>query len=143
MLQFAADENLNNDILRGVQRRNPAVDILRVQDAGLSAKDDASVLDWAARSGRVLLTHDVATMSHYAYERVRNGKSMPGVFEIGRHVPVRVATGHQLSFGFGKEAQKKLAALKQFGEATIEGKCLGMTTTVHGNTLFVSRIAKS
>jgi hypothetical protein len=91
MIRLTADENLNNDIIRGVRRRNPAIDIVRVKDAGLSAKDDASLLDWAARSGRVLLTHDVATMSHYAYERVRNGEPMPGVFEIGRHVPIRVA----------------------------------------------------
>jgi hypothetical protein len=37
MLRFAADENFNNDIVRGVRRRNPGVDIVRVQDDGLSA----------------------------------------------------------------------------------------------------------
>jgi hypothetical protein len=41
--------------------------------------------------GRVLLTHDVTTMTHYAYERVRTGESMPGVFEIARHVPIGIA----------------------------------------------------
>jgi hypothetical protein len=39
MLRLAADENFNNDIVRGVLRRNPAVDIVRVQDAGLSEAD--------------------------------------------------------------------------------------------------------
>jgi len=91
MLRFAADENLNNDIVRGVRRRNAAIDILRVQDAGLSGTDDPGVLEWAAREGRVLLTHDVATMTRYAYDRVREGKPMPGVFEVGRHVPTAVA----------------------------------------------------
>ncbi|HKI31879.1 MAG TPA: DUF5615 family PIN-like protein [Gemmataceae bacterium] len=91
MLRLAADENFNNDIVRGVRRRNPAVDILRVQDAGLSAVDDPTILEWAAQSGRVLLTHDVATMTRYAYDRVREGKPMPGVFEVGRHVPIGVA----------------------------------------------------
>ena len=38
--------------------------------------------------GSVLLTHDVATITRYAYERVRDGKSMPGVFEVGRGVPI-------------------------------------------------------
>lgn len=90
MLLFAADENFNNDIVRGVRRRNPAVDILRVQDAGLAGADDPAVLEWAAQSGRVLLTHDVATMSRYAYERVDNGKRMPGVFEVSRSVPVKL-----------------------------------------------------
>src|SRR5205809_560266 len=91
MLRLAADENFNNDIVRGVRRRNPAVDIVRVQDAGLASAHDPAILEWAAQSGRVLLTHDVATMTGYAYDRVREGKPMPGVFEVGRHVPVGVA----------------------------------------------------
>ena len=32
-----------------------------------------------------------ATMTRYAYERVRDGKTMPGIFEVGRHVPIGVA----------------------------------------------------
>jgi len=91
MLQLAADENFNNDIVRGVRRRNAAVDIIRVPDAGLSAADDPAILEWAAQAGRVLLTHDVTTMTRYAYDRVRAGKSMPGVFEVGRHVAIGVA----------------------------------------------------
>lgn len=88
MLSLVADENFNNDIVRGTRRRNPAVDIVRVQDVGLSAADDPTILDWAAHAGRVVLTHDVTTMTRYAYDRVRQGKPMPGVFEIGRHLPM-------------------------------------------------------
>jgi hypothetical protein len=91
LLRFAVDENFNNDIVRGVRRRNPAVDLVRVQDVGLSATTDPVILEWAAQSGRVLLTHDVSTMTRYAYDRVREGKPMPGVFEVGRHVPIGVA----------------------------------------------------
>lgn len=32
MIQLAADENLDNDILRGLQRRFPDLDIVRIQD---------------------------------------------------------------------------------------------------------------
>ena len=53
--------------------------------------DDLTVLEWAAREDRVLLTHDVATMTRYAYERVQLGKPMPGVFEVGRNVPIGIA----------------------------------------------------
>lgn len=60
--------------------------MLRVQDAGLVGAGDPEVLDWAAREGRVLLTHDVATITAYAYERVREGKIMPGVIEVGAKV---------------------------------------------------------
>jgi hypothetical protein len=91
MLFLLADENFNNDIVRGVRRRNPAVEIVRVQDVNLSGADDPTVLEWAAQAGRVLLTHDVSTMTRYAYDRVREGKSMPGVFEVSREVPIGVA----------------------------------------------------
>jgi predicted nuclease of predicted toxin-antitoxin system len=82
MLKLLADENFDNTIIRGLFRRNPKLDIVRVQDVGLSGKDDPTVLEWAAQEGRILLTHDVATITHYAYERVRQSQPMPGVIEI-------------------------------------------------------------
>ena len=88
MLRLAADENFNNDIVRGLLRRRPELDLVRVQDVGLSGADDPTVLEWAAQEGRALLTHDVSTITRYAYERVRAGKPMPGVFEVGRAVPI-------------------------------------------------------
>ena len=89
MLRFLADENLNNDILRGLLRQNAALDIVRVQDIiGLSGADDPAVLAWAAREGRVLLTHDVTTLTDDAYRRVAAGQPMPGVFAVGRTVPI-------------------------------------------------------
>jgi len=69
MLRLATDEDFNNRILRGLLRRNPALDIVRVQDVGLTGKSDAEVLEWAAREGRVLLTHDVTTMKRYVDAR--------------------------------------------------------------------------
>jgi hypothetical protein len=91
MLRLLADENFNNDILRGVRRRSPEINIVRVQDVGLSGVDDEVVLEWAASVGRVLLTHGVNTITRYAHDRVRAGKAMPGVFEVNRAIPMRVA----------------------------------------------------
>ena len=88
MLLLAADENLNNDIVRGLLRRKPDLDIVRVQDSGLSGKTDSIVLEWCANDGRVLLTHDVSTITKHAYDRVAASKSMPGVFEVPRGMPV-------------------------------------------------------
>jgi hypothetical protein len=90
-VRWLADENLNNDLLRALLRRRPDLDIIRVQDAGLSGADDKVVLAWAAQQDRVLLTHDVGTMTAYAYRRVLNHEPMPGVFEVGRSVPIPVA----------------------------------------------------
>ncbi len=91
MLRFLADENFNNQIIRGVLRRNPNVNIVRVQDVELTGADDPTVLAWAAQQERIVLTHDVATMTNFAYERLAAGLLMPGLFEISRRVPVRQA----------------------------------------------------
>jgi hypothetical protein len=88
MVRYAADENFNNDIVWGLLRRNPELDILRIQDAGLVGADDPTVPAWAADTGRLLLTHDVKTITRYAYERVARGESMPGVVEVSRLVPI-------------------------------------------------------
>ncbi len=88
MLRLAADENLNNNIVRGLLRRKPELDIVRIQDAGLSGADDPTVLEWAAQESRVLLTHDVTTITRYAYARVQLGQPMPGVFEVSRAIPI-------------------------------------------------------
>lgn len=34
-----------------------------------------------------MLTHNVATMTRFAYERIHVGLSMPGLFEVSRRVP--------------------------------------------------------
>lgn len=90
MLRLAADENFNNDIVRGVLRKNPEIDLVRVQDVGLSGAEDPEVLEWAAMEGRVLLTHDVTTVTRFAHDRVQGGKGMPGVFEVSRRLPMGV-----------------------------------------------------
>jgi Domain of unknown function (DUF5615) len=90
-VKFLADENFNNDVIRGILRRNPTIDLIRAQDVGLSSTPDPIILEWCAKEGRILLTHDVATMTRYAYERVTANLPMPGVFEVTRQVPIGVA----------------------------------------------------
>ncbi|MDZ8138426.1 MAG: DUF5615 family PIN-like protein [Nostoc sp. DedQUE04] len=88
MLKFLADENFDNTVVRGLFRRSPKIDIVRVQDVGLSGKDDPTILDWAAQERRILLTHDVSTITRYAYDRVRQSQTMPGVIEVSLDAPL-------------------------------------------------------
>ncbi|MDJ0718867.1 MAG: DUF5615 family PIN-like protein [Prochloraceae cyanobacterium] len=81
-MKFLADENFDNNIIRGLLRRQPDLDLVRVQDIGLSGENDPIVLARAAQEGRILLTHDVATITRYAYERIASGQTMPGVIEV-------------------------------------------------------------
>lgn len=91
MIRLLADENFNNNIVRGVRLRETGIDLVRVQNVGFACADDPSVLEWAARHRRILLTHDVTTITACAYDRVRADKPMPGVFEVGRTVALRSA----------------------------------------------------
>ena len=83
-MRFLADENFDNDILRGVLRENPAFDVTRVQDTPVYQDDDPAVLAWAANHNCILLTHDAKTIPRFAYERIAAGLPMPGVIEINK-----------------------------------------------------------
>ena len=79
MLRVAADENFDARVLRGLLLRLRELDVVRVQDAGLSGTDDPAVLAWAAVEERVLLSHDVRTMTAFAAERIASGEPMTGL----------------------------------------------------------------
>jgi len=87
-MQFLADENLNRKIVQGMQRQEPGVDIVRVQDTEIYEADDPTVLEWAAQENRILLTHDKSIMSDFAYERIKDGKPMPGVILVRQTAPI-------------------------------------------------------
>ena len=87
-MRLAADENFNNDILRGIIRRLPDVDIVRIQDTEVYSADDVTVLEWTAQENRILLTHDVKTITKHAYERVEARLPMPGVVEVNSYLDI-------------------------------------------------------
>ena len=91
MPKFVADENFDNNIIRGLRQRIPSIDIVRVQDVGLYGSPDPDVLEWAAEANRILLTHDVETIPQVAYDRVRSGKPMPSVVMVPQRLPVGIA----------------------------------------------------
>ena len=88
MLSLLADENLDGNIVRGLLRRLPGLDLVRVQDVGLRGRNDPEVLAWAGHQGRILVTYDVETITRFAYDRLAAGLPMPGVIEILATAPV-------------------------------------------------------
>jgi hypothetical protein len=62
-VKWLADECFDNDIVRGLLRRSPDFDLVRAQDVSeVAGRDDETLLAWAGKNGRVVLTHDLATM---------------------------------------------------------------------------------
>ncbi len=89
-IKFLADENFDRRTLASIERREPEIDIVPVQYVRLREGDDPAVLAWAARDGRIVVTHDVSTFADFAFERVAAGLPMPGVIEIPETVPMNV-----------------------------------------------------
>lgn len=105
-VRFLADENFNRRIVTGLLRRIDDLDLARVQGIGLLGTDDRTVLAWTADQDRVLMTHDAATIPHFAHARVAAGVAMPGVLIV----PVTMAIGEAI------EDLALLAAVSPNGE---------------------------
>lgn len=88
MIRFAADEDFNNDVVRALRRALPEVNIVGVREGGRGGQSDPEVLAWAAEEARVLLTHDVTTMTRHALERVARGEPMPGVIAVHQRLSI-------------------------------------------------------
>ena len=92
MIRLLTDENVNNNIMRGLARRLPDLDFVSVRDVGLAGSPDLLLLKWAANEQRIMLTHDITTMVPDANQLVARGEPMAGVIfvpeqlEIGRAI---------------------------------------------------------
>jgi hypothetical protein len=79
MLRLASDADVHGEIIRGLRRRLPEIDLLRVLDALPEGTPDPEVLAWAAAEGRILITNDRRTMVGFAYQRVAESEPLPGL----------------------------------------------------------------
>lgn len=87
-VRFLADENIDPDVVLGLQRRVDGVDIVRVQEVGLRTLDDPTILEWAAKEGRMLVSHDLRTIPGFAHDRIAARLPMPGVFLLRSTLPI-------------------------------------------------------
>src|SRR5205809_4928100 len=89
MLRLASDADVHGEIIRGLRRRLPEIELERVQDALPEGTPDPEVLAWAATENRILITNDRNTMVGFAYQRVAAGEPVPGL----------IATNNEQSIG--------------------------------------------
>lgn len=61
-VQFQADADLNQAIVTGAIRRQPAISFQTATEAGLEGLKDAELLALSAQQKRILVTHDRRTM---------------------------------------------------------------------------------
>ncbi len=91
MLQLLIDQDIDQDILRGLMRRVPELDAVTAYDIGKSEAPDPELLAWAAEAGRVLVTHDRRTMPAHAARRLAEGDDIAGVIVVSRRIPISTA----------------------------------------------------
>lgn len=87
-VRYLFDEDCNARIVRGIRRRTSKFDLITVHEAGLSSTNDFDVLAHAAVEGRVVVSHDVRTMTVYASIRLVTGLPMAGLILIPQTYPV-------------------------------------------------------
>jgi hypothetical protein len=104
-IRFQADADLNQVIVFAVARRVPAIDFRTATSAGLAGLKDQDVLAVAARDGRVLVTHDQATMPRHFAEFGRSQHS-PGVIVVPQHLPLREAADDLILIWTATEAKE-------------------------------------
>ena len=91
MLRLIADHDVTDVIVEGVLNQYPLVDLVRAREAGLARAADAALLEWAARNGRVVVSHDQNTMTAAANERLRSHQPMTGLLIVPQSLAFRVA----------------------------------------------------
>jgi Domain of unknown function (DUF5615) len=87
-IRFLFDEDCNARIVRGIRRRTSKLDLITVHEAGLDSTNDFDVLAHAAVEGRVVVSHDVRTMTVYASFRLGAGLPMAGLLLIPQTYPI-------------------------------------------------------
>jgi predicted nuclease of predicted toxin-antitoxin system len=83
-IRFQADNDLKLQIVKAVRRREPAIDFVSAQDAGLDELGDPELLDRAAAEDRVVVSHDRRTMIAHFRAHLAAGKSSPGLLLVSQ-----------------------------------------------------------
>ena len=87
-LAFLLDENIPRRLWRAIQRHNArgenSLDVVRVgePDELPLSSDDTTILAWATRAERILVTEDKHSIPGHLQEHLREGGHSPGVFLV-------------------------------------------------------------
>ena len=104
-VRFQADADFNQNIVRAVRRRAPAIDFQTAHEAGLHGLDDPVVLGQAARDSRLLVSHDRRTMpSHFATFTAT--RTSAGVILISQNLSIMQAAEDLILIWEASEAEE-------------------------------------
>lgn len=88
MLRLLIDQDLDQDILRGLVRRFPQLDAMTAFEIGMSKATDPQLLVRAGQEGRIVVTHDRRTMPGHAADLMNEGINIAGLIVVPRRLPI-------------------------------------------------------
>ncbi len=103
--RFQADADFNQKILRGLRRREPAVNFQDAHAGGVVGVSDADVLRIAADLGRIVVSHDRKTMPKHLAQFLSD-RSSPGVIIVAQDLDIGDAIEDLLLIWAASEADE-------------------------------------
>jgi hypothetical protein len=104
-IRFQADADLNQNIVRALRRRAPALDFQTANEAGLHGLDDEAVLAQAAGEGRILVSHDRRTMPRY-FAIFTETRASAGLILISQNLSIMQAVEDLILIWEASEAEE-------------------------------------
>lgn len=110
-IRFQADADFNQNVVRALLRRQPAIEFQTAEAAGLRGLSDSEVLAIAGREGRILVSHDRRTMpKHFA--NFLTAQHSPGVFILSQYLPISQAVEELLMSWEASEAEEWIDSIQ-------------------------------
>ena len=104
-VRFQADADLNEDIVKGLHRREPGIDFRTALAAQLRGLNDHEVLRLAAQENRLLVSHDRKTMPP-AFAQFIGANASPGLIIVSQKTDLLSAIEGILLVWIASEAEE-------------------------------------
>ena len=104
-IRFQADADFNEDIVTGVLRREPGVDFQTAEKAALRGLNDHQVLTFAAKEGRILVSHNRRTMP-YHFANFISASTSPGLLIVSQKTDPLIAIEELILIWAASEAEE-------------------------------------
>lgn len=104
--RFLADEDVRIEIVLAVVGVDPTIEFVRVQDLGRSGLPDPEILEFANDHGWIVVSHDVSTMTSWAWDRLAAGEEIGGLMLAPQERTTREIADSLLVIAGASEAEE-------------------------------------
>lgn len=114
-LCFLFDQHVNGPAMYAL--RAQGVDIVHAAEIGMARADDASLLQWAQREGRIIVTRNYRDFAPLAEALAARRSAFPGVLFLASSIPHSDVGAHV------RALTTWIAVVQQSGHNSVQGSC--------------------